>query len=233
MEKEIKILRKRRGEKNSYWQSFMYSSDSENDTVATALKRLNNSERLIDIGGRETSKIQWQCSCLQKKCGACAMRINKVPRLACDTVLKDIKEKVVVLEPLKKFPVIEDLIVDRSIMFENLKRLKIWLNEEAANDGTEDAYEASRCLQCGCCLEVCPNFISDGKFAGMSAGTLTARLLSECSDAQKKEISDIYKKNIYAGCGKSLSCYGICPAGIDIEHLLVKSNAIAVWKHRR
>jgi succinate dehydrogenase / fumarate reductase iron-sulfur subunit len=138
-----------------------------------------------------------------------------------------------VLEPLKKFPVIEDLIVDRSIMFENLKRLKIWLEEKIKNDGAEDAYDASRCLQCGCCLEVCPNFAAGGKFAGMSAGVPAARLLSECSDAQKREISDMYKRNIYAGCGKSLSCHGICPAGIDIEHLLVKSNAIAVWKRHR
>ena len=47
---------------------------------------------------------------------------------------------------------IADLIVDRSIMFENLKSIGLWPEKEARHTkrGEEIAYEASRCLQCGC-----------------------------------------------------------------------------------
>ena len=39
-----------------------------------------------------------------------------------------------------------------------------------------------------------------------------------------------YNEHIYKGCGKSLACKDICPAGIDMDKLLSKSNAVAVWK---
>jgi succinate dehydrogenase / fumarate reductase iron-sulfur subunit len=231
MEKKIKILRLRKGEKESFWQTFSYEFDSEKETVATALTRLNEQETLCDLDGNQTEKICWQCSCLQKKCGACAMRINGVPKLACDTKLTDAQENIIQLEPLKKFPVVEDLMVDRSILFENLKQLKVWFEEEtkAEDKKLEHIQEASRCLQCGCCLEVCPNFAPKGKFMGMAAGVPMTRLIMELPPSQKKEIYKNYRRHIYAGCGKSLSCKDICPAGIDTEHLLVKSNAMAVW----
>ena len=78
------------------------------------------------------------------------MRINGVPALACDTRLGALGGTVR-LEPLRKFPVVADLVVDRSVMHQNLKEMKLWLEEEAtlAGEKNELAYEASRCLQCG------------------------------------------------------------------------------------
>ncbi len=56
-----------------------------------------------------------------RKCGACAMLINERPRLACSTFLHMLKGSTITLEPLSKFPLVRDLIVDRSNLFENLK----------------------------------------------------------------------------------------------------------------
>ena len=106
---------------------------------------------------------------MQKKCGACAMVINNRPRLACDTPLKEFKAGSSKLNRSGKFPVIADLIVDRSILFENLRTMQIWFAETRKTNGSQTAYEASRCLQCGCCLEICPNFFAGGEFSGMSA----------------------------------------------------------------
>lgn len=64
-----------------------------------------------------------------KMCGACAMVINGVPRLACSAFLRDIKGDELTLEPLSKFPVIDDLIVDRSIIESNLHRARAYLGE--------------------------------------------------------------------------------------------------------
>lgn len=68
---------------------------------------------------------------------------------------------------MKTFPVVRDLVIDRSRMFSALKRVKAWI----PIDGTYDlgpgprmpekkrqwAYELSKCMTCGVCLEACPN----------------------------------------------------------------------------
>lgn len=228
----IEILRRQNRDAASYRQIIAYTTDDTEMTVATLLKTLNANPELTDCEGKPVAKIEWECSCLQKKCGACAMRINSKPRLACDTKLGDFRDGKIILEPLKKFPVIADLVVDRSVMFRNLKNIGLWLEKEARHTKkSEDiAYESSRCLQCGCCLEVCPNFIPGEEFYSAASFVPTARVLSELPKKDKADILKSYVDKIYKGCGKSLSCRDVCPAQIDIEHLLVNNNAVAVWK---
>ncbi len=83
--------------------------------------------------GNESSPVSYEANCLEEICGACAMLVNGKPRQAC-TALVDELEKPIRLEPLTKFPLIRDLQVDRSSMFENLKRTKCWI----PIDGTYD-----------------------------------------------------------------------------------------------
>ena len=228
---ELMILRRKNRDAKPYWQCFNYEPQSKDESVASALTALNTMEDLRDADGNPAEPIRWEHSCLQKKCGACAMVINDRPGLACGTRLSSFK-KSVKIEPLRKFPVIADLMVDRSVMFENLKNLRLWFEENA--EGKDRAmpvsYEASRCLQCGCCLEVCPNFHIDGKFTGTASAVPMTRILAQLPAAQKKAMADAYRLHVYEGCGKSLACRNICPAGLDIDEILLNSNAIAVWK---
>ena len=228
------ILRTEKGSALTRKQTIVFETEKENCTVANALTEINESPDIRDIEGKPVKPVRWECSCLQKKCGACAMRINGVPRLACDTYLRDFKKPEILLEPLKKFPLVEDLVVDRSILQENLKIIGVWLRGIAdIPEGLyEMAYEASRCLQCGCCLEVCPNYYVGGSFTGTAGLLPTAKLLSSLPEDQKQEIRKVYRKHFYEGCGKSLACRNICPAGIDVDHLLVNSNAMAVFKRK-
>ena len=117
-------------------------------------------------------------------------------------------------------------------MEENLKQMKVFFEDKAiiSEKRNQVSYEASRCLQCGCCLEVCPNFSVDNNFTGMAGAMPMSRIINELDKKQLKEISKAYNKFVYNGCGKSLSCADICPAKIKIEDMLVNSNAIAVWK---
>ena len=95
----------------------------------------------------------------------------------------------------------------------------------------EIRYQSARCLMCGCCLEVCPNFDFGKDFAGAIAPVNTYRILNEEQDTSHHEqIAEKYRKHYFEGCGKSLSCQNICPAGIPVEELMVRSNAAAVWK---
>ncbi len=233
MRSVLKILRRDRGDNRSHWQCFEYESQSESDTVAAALNSINSRNKLVDINGAPARAIEWEHSCLQKKCGACAMVINGKPCLACGTKLSELGSGCITIQPLKKFPVICDLVVDRSILFENLKRMRAWLeNDPYLSEGFQDlAYESSECIQCGCCLEVCPNFYTGGSFFGMSVLPVTMRIISE--SAEYRELSKLYSKHIYNGCGKSLACKKICPKGIDTEKMLVNANILAVWKRKK
>lgn len=235
------ILRRSDPEEKPFWQKIPYETDDMRETVATALTRINEAACSSDAGagcdvdGIKIRPIRWESSCLQKKCGACAMVISGRPRLACDTFLKDYVKKDsggIRLEPLSSFPVVADLLVDRSILSENLKTLRVWHEKSVSpvQKTVPDAWDASRCLQCGCCLEACPNFCPGGTFFGAAGIVPVARLLIEAPAEQRARLREEYKTHIYNGCGKSLACENICPAGIDINRLLSKSNAIAVWR---
>lgn len=226
----VRIKRQNSFEAEAFYQTILRDCDAETN-IATLLREIN-AEEVLDIDGIPVGEIAWECSCLQKKCGACAMRINGMPRLACDTKIGDLKSKTVTLEPLKKFPVVRDLIVDRSVLRENLIALHNWLESEATKSekSVDLAYDASRCIQCGCCLEVCPNFTAGESFFGAAAFVPASRILSQLPNGKKNDLVQEYGKHIYNGCGKSLSCHDICPVGIDVEHKLSNSNAVAVWK---
>lgn len=225
---ELVILRQKSPEDSPHWQSVSYETQDLNATVASALTEINE-------GVCAENPVRWLCSCLQKKCGACAMLINDAPRLACDAKLKEcMKKGRIRLAPLRKFPIVADLMVDRSVMQENLKTLELWAESNAALDEahTQAAYDASRCLQCGCCLEVCPNFCAESEFFGAAGFTPLTRLLNSLADQDLQRVRGMYRRHIYSGCGKSLACEKVCPAGIDMEKLLLHSNALA-WAHRK
>ena len=232
----ISVIRRKDPKSQSFTQYFDYETSSVSQTVAGALIELNRGD-LTDRDGVRSDPIAWECSCLQKKCGACAMVVNGIPSLACDSILSEVADKdgLVRLEPLRKFPVVRDLICDRSAMFENLKKIKSWLGEnpdlKLKDDKKGLLFSSGKCLQCGCCLEVCPNFYSGGEFFGMSAAAPASGVLGKLPSSKAKEMRSEYSSHFYAGCGKSLACRDICPAKLPVEELMVNSNAVVLWKH--
>ena len=230
MKVTVEILRKKPNESTSYIDTFNYEYVDESETVSTMLRNLNLRD-LTTVDGKNVDPIAWQSSCLQKKCGACAMVINGLPRLACKTTLNTLGDKIS-LAPLKKFPVIEDLIVDRSILQENLKLFKAWQQEERECDenNVDLVYESSKCIMCGCCLDVCPNFYPGGKFFGAPLMSVTTRLIANLSKEEQKELKKQFNKHVFAGCGKSLNCKTICPREVDTEQMLINSVSMTLWK---
>ena len=178
MKLTIDILRQKDSASEPYKQIIEFDAQPDN-TVATLLNKINAQNDLTDVNGNPVGIIHWQCSCLQKKCGACAMRINGIPSLACDTKLSTCKRGRLSLEPLKKFPTVRDLVTDRSVMMDNLLSIHNWLDQSShqTHKTAELSYDASRCLQCGCCLEVCPNFIPGGDFYSAAAFVPASRIL--------------------------------------------------------
>ena len=214
------------------WQEFAYEGH-ESDSVAAALRELNARTPLTDLEGREAPPVRWECGCACGKCGACAMRVNGLPTLACKAFLGPLGQTVT-LEPLSKFPLVADLVVDRGVIFEQLKKIHLWLSGAAVTrEKTHELrFQSSRCLMCGCCLEICPNFRAGG-FAGALAAVGAYRMFNQESDeAHRAEAAKRYVASYYSGCGTSLACRAICPAGIPVDELISRSNAAAVWRRR-
>lgn len=202
-------------------QTFSYEGDG-NLTVADWLTTINQTEARAD-------RIAWECGCMEKKCGACAMRINGLPRLACSIFLKNgAKRGKLLLEPLSKFPLVKDLVVDRSSIFEMLRNMKIWAQEKVQSAYGQDyalQYKAGQCLQCGCCLEICPNFLAGGTFCG-AAGMVEAYKSIEQNeqDAHHAEMIRAYHTHFFSGCGQSLSCLDVCPVKLPLDEIQARVN---------
>ncbi|WP_379129652.1 succinate dehydrogenase/fumarate reductase iron-sulfur subunit [Paenibacillus sp. sgz500958] len=223
---KVNVLRQENADTESYWQSYDYSGELS-ISVATLINSINSEIVEKEEGERP---IRWDCSCEQGLCGACAMVVNDKPGLSCqifcDELVKENKE--ITIQALSKFPVISDLAVDRSQMFDAMKEMKLWL-EEPAKVRTANLpmqYDVSQCLMCGSCLEACPNYSLGGTFAGMSSAMsmVNLTLLSE-DKAFKKD----YTKRVYNGCSKSLACQEVCPMEIPIVEAISKMNRVSVW----
>ena len=93
----------------------------------------------VMASGEETTSIAYDANCLEEICGSCAMLINGKARMACSSLV-DKLDQPIRLAPLSKFPVVRDLAVDRSVLFQNLKAVKAWV----PIDGTYDLGAAPR-----------------------------------------------------------------------------------------
>jgi succinate dehydrogenase / fumarate reductase iron-sulfur subunit len=220
----VTIKRQNSSSEPSYWQSFAYKG-ATHVTVAAILDALNYTDDLFDAEGNPAKRIRWECSCMQAVCGGCAMVINGVPALACATYADQIKGKDLILEPLSKFPVVADLMVDRSIIYENLTKAKAYLENRAKSSEKhhEQQYSVAKCLKCGLCLEVCPNYHPGGEFYGAVLANESYLIASQSADKQP-EIVQEYKKHFGAGCSKALSCQKVCPAGIETITSIMQMN---------
>jgi len=222
MKYEIKIKRFDKTENKKYTQSFAFDGTGE-ETIAAVLDKLNTNDDLFDISGNPAKKIIWSCSCNQGICGACSMVINGKPLLACKTKLKELKGKIIKLEPLTKFPLVADLKTDRGALYEAPILHKIW-NEGKANKTAKNyalEYEASKCMKCGICVEVCSNTniknIENGAFFAIDC---FLKCVQGSEKGERKNLKKEYNKTFANYCSKSMACAKSCPANIDIRKLI-------------
>ncbi|RCW66360.1 succinate dehydrogenase iron-sulfur subunit [Saliterribacillus persicus] len=189
----------------------------------------------INADGEKTSPVNWESNCLEEVCGACSMVINDEPRQACSTLVDQL-EQPIRIAPMATFPVERDLVVDRSRMFDSLKKVKAWI----PIDGTYDlgpgprmpetkrqwAYELSKCMTCGVCLEACPNVNSSSDFIG-PAPLSQVRLFNAhpTGEMNKGERLDaLMEDGGISGCGNSQNCVQVCPKGIPLTTSIAALN---------
>ena len=211
---KVSVLRQQFPGSSPYWESFAYDGPEDN-SVAGMLDYINYHDDIVDIDGRRTTRIGWECSCLQGICGACAMVINGKPALACETFVREFRGKGSAIRPHQKVPVIHDLVVDRSSIHENLRQANVCIGAYMPAPDADHAhqYAAAKCLKCGLCLEVCPNYVDGKSFFG-AAFANDCYLVASRNRSKAKEIRRIYADHFGNSCSKSLSCMEVCPMKI-------------------
>ena len=220
----VRILRQQMPASEPYWETFEYDGPAEN-SVAGVLDYINYNDDVVNIEGKRSTRIGWECSCLQGVCGACAMVIDGRPALACETLVRDLKGEEIEIRPLRKFPVIHDLIVDRSSIQENLTKTNVFIGEyQPSEDGDHGhQYTAAKCLKCGLCLEVCPNYVNGRTFFGATFAN-DCYLVAARNRTKAKEISRAYGEHFGSTCSKSLSCMDVCPVKIQTIASIARLN---------
>ena len=220
----VRVLRQKSPGSEPYWETFLYDGPQDN-TAAGVLDYLNYHDDIVDINGKKTTRIGWECSCLQGGCGSCAMVINRVPALACETFLRDLKGKDLEIRPLRKFPVLHDLVVDRLSIQENLKKENVCIEEyrPLANIDHAHHYAVAKCLKCGLCLEVCPNYAGGQTFFGAVFAN-DCYLVASRNHSKTEEVRRIYARHFGRDCSRALSCMDVCPMEIPTLASMAKLN---------
>jgi len=156
------------------------------------------------------------------------MLVNGRPRQSCTALVDSLGEGAIVLEPLTKFPVVRDLQVDRSPMFDALQRVKAWIpidgsydlgaGPRLSPDEQETAYAFSRCMTCGCCMEVCPQYNDHSEFIG-PAPIAQVRLFNSHPTGRmnaQERLDAIMGRGGLADCGNAQLCVEACPKEIPL-----------------
>jgi succinate dehydrogenase / fumarate reductase iron-sulfur subunit len=183
--------------------------------------------------GKKTTPITYDSNCLEEVCGSCAMLINGRTRMAC-SALVDKLEQPIRLEPFSKFPVVRDLAVDRSVLFESLKAVKAWVPIDGSYDlgsgprmtmqDQEGAYPLSRCISCCCCMEACPQFNDDTGFVGAAAISQVRLFNTHSTGAalKRERLAALMGDGGIHECGYAQNCVEVCPKDIPLTRSIAE-----------
>src|SRR5580704_8570772 len=185
----------------------------------------------VTAEGIDTTPITYDSNCLEEICGSCAMRINGKARMACSALIDNL-EQPIKLEPLSKFPLVRDLQVDRSVLFENLKAVQAWVPIDGTYDlGAgprqhpqiqEQRYPLSNCISCCCCMEVCPQFNESTNFVG--AATIAQAKLFNMDPAgsvlREERLRALAGDGGVQECGFAQNCVQACPKQLPLTEAI-------------
>lgn len=196
--------------------------------VISALMEIQRNPQKAD--GTKVAPVVWEASCLEEVCGSCTMLVNGKVRQACSALIDQISPdgEPITLAPMTKFPVVRDLVVDRSRMFEDLKKVKAWIQIDGSHElgqgprqsqeTQEEAYPLSRCMTCGCCMEACPQINDRSDFVGPHAISLVR--LYNLHPTGKMQAAPRLESLMGPGgiqdCGKAQNCVEVCPKEIPL-----------------
>ena len=203
-------------------------------------------EGLIKQGGEP---IAFDSDCREGICGACGQVVNGVahgPRkktTVCQLHMRNFKDNdTIYIEPFRAmaFPVIKDLIVDRSA-FDRIIQSGGYISVHTGGvpDGNtilvpkrdaDTAMDAAECIGCGACVAACPNG---------SAMLFTAAKVSHLASLPQGRIEAARRVCVmteemlnqgFGNCGNHYECQAVCPKGIKVR-FIAKLNGEFIKAH--
>lgn len=194
---DVRVRRQDGPGQSGYWETHRVQYESDMNVISVLQQIAARSETAF---GKPVTPVSWDCNCLEEVCGACTMVVNGRVRQACsalvDRLLED-RPGEIELQPMSKFPVVRDLVIDRSRLFRALAKTKCWVTVDGYYDmgsgprqsrrDQEQSYPLSQCMSCGCCVEACPQYTkvelrqlpgeSNDEFAGRKTAAYDANFV--------------------------------------------------------
>ncbi|MHB1562047.1 MAG: succinate dehydrogenase/fumarate reductase iron-sulfur subunit [Isosphaeraceae bacterium] len=181
--------------------------------------------------------VRWNCKA--GKCGSCSAEINGKPRLMCMTQLAHLDlDQPVVIEPLRTFPLVKDLVTDVSWNYRVKKRIKPFQPRPPdAADGTwrmgqadvDRVQEFRKCIECFLCQDVC-HVLRDhhmhDEFIGPRFFVHVAALEMHPLDTADR-LPELKQAHGIGLCNITKCCTKVCP-----ENITITDNAIIPLKER-
>jgi succinate dehydrogenase / fumarate reductase iron-sulfur subunit len=227
----LKVWRQKTGTSEGGFVEYEARNVIEDMSFLEMLDALN--ERLIEGGG---SPIAFDHDCREGICGSCGFMINGVahgPERAttvCQLHMRHFKDgDTVTIEPWRAapFPVVKDLVVDRSA-FDRIIQAGGFVSVPtgSAPDAhavpvpkadADDAFDAATCIGCGACVAACPN----GSASLFTAAKIThlGLLPQGQPERDSRALAMVEQMDIegFGGCTNTGECTAVCPKGIPLD----------------
>ncbi len=235
MSKTISLTLKIWRQKNCRAQGRFEVYKAENiDTDMSFLEMLDVVNEGLIKEGKEP--ITFDHDCREGICGMCGAVVNGRPHgplketTLCQLHMRHFKDKdTVIVEPWrsKGFPVVKDLVVDRSafdriIAAGGFISVKTGSAPEANTvvvhrENAELAMDAAACIGCGACVAACPN-ASAMLFVGAKVSHL-GLLPQGQAEAQQRALKMVWQmdKEGFGNCSNEYECEAACPKGISVS----------------
>ena len=234
MELKLKIWRQKNNETKGRIVDYMISGVETDMSFLEMLDLLNN--QLIESG---KEPVAFDHDCREGICGSCSLHINGVAHgpekstTTCQLHMRKFKDgETIYIEPFraKAFPVIKDLIVDRSSL-DRIQQAGGYVSVNTSGntqDGNsipipkndaDQAFNAAACIGCGACVAACKNasamlFTS----AKVSQYSLLPQGQVERASRSKNMLSQMDKEG-FGSCTNTGACEAQCPKDISIDNI--------------
>ena len=209
-------------------------------------------DALHEIKTHQDGSLTYRRSCRHAICGSCAMNVNGKNMLVCNVPIKNHLDRKgnITIGPLPYLPVIKDLVVDRTVFWEQYLRVKPWLiplenipeKEYCISPEEVDALNnAEKCIMCGACYSACTVVGSNKKYIGPHALLKSFLRVIDPRDAGVIErLEEVGTDDGVFRCHTIFNCIDSCPKGLDptkaietLRGLAAKRRAYEASKEQR